>query len=108
MTVNLHFRQWFTGPVTTYDEAADALPPELDDPIEWLEAGDYVRVERTVRRSDAAPEYGVIRRVNADVQYALVELEASGYFEWFSLDELYLVLKSAALEVQAEAQTASA
>lgn len=97
MVINLRFRQWFTGPVT-YEEATDALAPELDDTAEYIEARDYVRIERTVRRSDAAPEYGIVRRVNADVQYALVELDVSGYFEWFSINEVFLVLKSAALE----------
>lgn len=99
MTVNLHFRQWFTGPVTSYDEAADVLPLELEreDNIEWLEVNDYVRIERLVARADAKPSYGTIRRVNAETQYALVELEVSGFWEWVSLDETFLVMKAAAL-----------
>jgi hypothetical protein len=108
--VTLHFHPWFTGaPVTTYDEAADALPVELEDNIDWLEVGDYCRIDRLVAPADdAEPSYGTIRRVNANVQYALVELEVSGYFEWFSVEEVFLVLKKTAAALTAEAASATA
>lgn len=84
-----------------YPVAADVLPVELsaEDNIDWIEQDDYVRIVRLVRRDDAPDEYGYVLRVNAAVQYALVRFEGTAKSEWFSLEELYLVWKAAALEV---------
>ncbi len=81
----------------------DALPVELraEDNIDWIEQDDYVRIARLVRRDDAPDEYGFVLRVNAAVQYALVRFEGTAKSEWFSLEELYLVWKAAALEAGA-------
>ena len=77
-------------------DPALSLPLELDDPIEYLEGGDYVRVERLVRPAGAAPFYGTILRVRTDIQWALIEKERSGRREWFPVEELFLVLKASA------------
>lgn len=84
-------------------QPGDFLSPELDDAIDYLEKGDYVRIERLVKAEGAPAEFGTILRTNPQVQYALVQLD-HGRPEWFSLDEVYLVLKASALEITAPAE----
>ncbi len=80
-----------------------SVQPELTvldapDSVEWIEQDDFVRIERLVRRDDAPAEYGTVLRVNAAVQYALVQFEGMDKSEWFSIEEVYLVSKAGALE----------
>lgn len=78
-------------------DPGDFLSPELDDAIDYIEKGDYVRIERLVKADGAPAEFGVILRTNPQVQYALVKPD-HGRPEWFHIDEIYLVLKAGALD----------
>jgi hypothetical protein len=79
----------------------DYLAPELEDPIEYIEKNDYVRIERLVRRDDAPDEYGFIVRTRPDIQWALVRFEGSAKSEWFWIDEIVLIWKADAVRVGA-------
>ena len=91
-----------------YDAASphpgDYLAPELDRDLELIERGDYVRIERLVRRDDAPLEFGTIVRTRPDIQWALVRYENSCQTAWFWIDEVFLVLKAGAF-ASADAKT---
>lgn len=79
----------------------DYLAPELEDLIEYLEKDDFVQVIPFYASAMIANcYYGRIVKINEELQYALVKLN-SGYKEWFSVEELRLVLKATALEAEA-------
>ncbi len=103
-------RNTFWNKETLFDDVppGDALAPELEEVIEWIEQGDYVRIERLVRRDDAPAQFGFIVRTNPEIQWALVRFEHSRRMEWFWIDEVFLVLKAAALAAPANAEAANA
>lgn len=86
----------FTDLQSASPHPGDFLAPELDDMIDWIEQGDYVRIERLVKPDGAPAEYGHVLRTNPHVQYALVKPD-NRRPEWFHIDEVFLVLKAAAL-----------
>lgn len=76
-------------------EQLNKVVVETDEAIEWLEAGDTVRIERLVCRADAPPEYGTLVQTQPDIQWGLVRFAGSTRMEWFHIDELYLEQKAA-------------
>lgn len=95
---------------TVFVDFADPLPPELPDLIEFIGVGDYVRVTPFYAGCMAGVQhyYGTIERINERVQYAYVEVEGrANHREWFSIAEIELVLKQAALNVAPVARALS-
>lgn len=85
-------------------QPGDYLPLELEDPMEYLEKGDYVEVRFA---GAAEPVYGHIHRVRADIQWALVE-SWNGSLRWAHVDDLRLILKAAALTTSDKSRAISA
>ena len=87
-------------------DPGDYLPPVLEDIIEYLEKDDLVEVNLP---GALHPYYGQITRVNVECQQALVDCN-DGAQRWASIDELTLILKGSALEIEtpsAEFESAS-
>ena len=93
MALNLQFWRWMTAPS---EDPGDYLAPELEDAIEYIEAGDLVEVNLP---GALMPYYGTVNHVNVNAQYALVDCN-DGAQRWGSIDEVRLVLKKAALEIE--------
>lgn len=86
-------------------EDADVLAPELDDPFEYIEAGDIVRVIPSWSTGAADHFNAKVVRTRPDIQWALVQrIGSREQPDWYSVDELYLILKATAV-VPAEAST---
>lgn len=84
-----------TQAITLLKQREQVNPVVIEDDVEWLEAGDEVRIERLVRRTDAPPQYGTLVQTQPDIQWGLVQFADSTRMEWFHIDELYLEQKAA-------------
>jgi len=76
-----------------YDTAADLTPPELDEPLEYLETGDWV--EAWLPGAREAKE-GEIVSVNVETQWAIVEFRY-GARRSVHVDDMRLIIKGVAL-----------